>query len=321
MPKRPRNLVQRGAVYYYRRKVGGRSIRVSLGSDYQEAVNRLRSLTFKELPSTGTVEEAATRWLETYIKTNRRREDWGLAGQRVRDYLVPFMGHHLLSRLKSEDLRGYRLWLHKRTLSAQSVRHILSDCRCFLNWCVESGQMEHSPFPRRLLPKVQERPPDRLTDEEVEAVCSVPDPYGMVCRILVTTGLRWSEAVRAKASDIQGGFLVVHQTKSGKVRRVPAYGLPQVGRLIPFKSEGAFARMVRKLSRVEGFHVHQLRHSFACRWIEAGGSLAALQELLGHSTIVTTQRYARLSEAHVQDEVRRLRGVTVGVTAAEAGKA
>lgn len=54
--------------------------------------------------------------------------------------------------------------------------------------------------------------------------------------------------------------------------------------------------------------VHQLRHAFACRWIERGGSLAALQQLLGHSSIVTTQRYARLMDESVFAEARRLSG-------------
>src|ERR1041385_6150180 len=59
---------------------------------------------------------------------------------------------------------------------------------------------------------------------------------------------------------------------------------------------------------VEHFHAHQLRHTFACRWLEAGGSLAALQEILGPSSIVTTQRYGRLSEAHVRAEAERIQG-------------
>jgi integrase len=110
---------------------------------------------------------------------------------------------------------------------------------------------------------------------------------------------------------MQNGLLVVHQTKSGKVRRVPVPpGMLEgrIGRIAPFNSHGTFNRRVQELSGVERFHVHQLRHSFACRWLEAGGSLAALQEILGHSTIVTTQRYARLGEAHVQDEARRVFG-------------
>jgi site-specific recombinase XerD len=63
---------------------------------------------------------------------------------------------------------------------------------------------------------------------------------------------------------------------------------------------------VRRHSGVEGFHVHQLRHSFACRWIEAGGTLAALQQILGHASVVTTQQYARLSEDSVRREAERI---------------
>jgi len=51
-----------------------------------------------------------------------------------------------------------------------------------------------------------------------------------------------------------------------------------------------------------------MRHTFGCRWLERGGSLAALQAILGHSTIVTTQRYARLSDDHVRAEVERIGG-------------
>jgi integrase-like protein len=105
----------------------------------------------------------------------------------------------------------------------------------------------------------------------------------------------------------RSGMSASHQTKSGKVRRVPIREefCGRVGRLVPFTSHGAFSRQVAKLSGVR-FHVHQLRHTFACRWLERGGSLAALQELLGHSTVVTTQGYGRLAEPHVQAEAARV---------------
>jgi site-specific recombinase XerC len=49
-----------------------------------------------------------------------------------------------------------------------------------------------------------------------------------------------------------------------------------------------------------------MRHTFACQWLERSGGLAALQQILGHASIVTTQRYARLSDEVVMREVERL---------------
>jgi site-specific recombinase XerD len=108
----------------------------------------------------------------------RRKRDHSLAAQRIRDYLVPSIGHLLLGRVSGEGVRRYRLWLEKKELSVQSVRHILSDLRCLLNWCESSGLLERSTFPKKVMPRVQERPPDRLTDEEAEAVARFPTPTG-----------------------------------------------------------------------------------------------------------------------------------------------
>jgi integrase len=108
---------------------------------------------------------------------------------------------------------------------------------------------------------------------------------------------------------------VVSQTKSGRVRRVP---LPaalaqelcfRVGQLVAPGSYWSFVLRMRRLSGVVHFHPHQLRHTFACRWLEPSGSLAALQQILGHASIVTTQRYARLTDAAVKAEAERLEGL------------
>ena len=331
MPKLPKNMVRRKgrSGYYFREKRRGKVTWIALGSDYQEARRLLRSLKSEERrPSRQfTVEQAATQWLDSYIATSREPRSQGIARRRVETYLVPYLGHQLLFRLKGDDLRGYRLYLEKLgKLSPQTVRHILADARCFLRWCEDTQLLERSPFPRRLLPKIQERPPDRLGDAEVERLVAMEEPYGFICRLGLGTGLRWGELAKVTSHDVQDGCLVIHHTKSGRLRRIPltqallAEVKGRVGRLIHYSPtcQGAFARRVRKLSKIPGFHAHQMRHTFACSWLERGGSLAALQELMGHVTIVTTQRYARLSHDLVKREAQRLEreGVAKGVAKA-----
>ncbi len=314
MPKLPTNLVKRGKKYVFRKMSRGKVERIPLGEDKDVALARhARLSSLKTWAGVRlTVGQASEMWLEKYVLTHREPKSYRLASQRVRDYLVERLGHLLLWHLTRRDFDEYLGWLKGRGLSEQSQRHILADCRSLLLWCVEAELLDRSPFPKRFLPRVQEQPPDRLTDEELESVCSVEEPYGFVCRFLAKTGLRWGEFVRTQVGDIQGSTLVVSQTKSKRVRRVP---LPasllseirtRVGRISPLEHSGEFAMRVRRRSGVEHFHAHQLRHTFACRWLEEGGSLASLQAILGHASIVTTQRYGRLSDAHVQAEAARI---------------
>lgn len=323
MPRVPKGMFKReGRGWYCRVYAGGQERWVALGSDLSEAVRKFHEARTGPVPSKATVAQLSQEWLVTYCSTARNGYNQGQSASRVKRYLVEFLGPLVVSKVGPEDLRRYRLWLEKHDLSATSVKHVLSDARCFLNWAEDAGYIDRSPFPKRLMPRLQERPPDRLTDEEVEAVASIADPHGFVVRLALGTGLRWGELTRISSTDIQDGVLVVHQTKSTKLRRVP---LPpdllvelktHVGKLNPFPVSDHFNRAVRLRSGVERFHVHQCRHSYACRWLERGGSLAALQQILGHSTIVTTQRYGRIADDLVKAEAARV--YTVATTVASA---
>jgi integrase len=163
---------------------------------------------------------------------------------------------------------------------------------------------------------LQQRFPRRLLDEEVRRVTGIREPYGFAVRFALATGLRWGELTRARSSDIQGTFLLVEQTKTRKVRRVPlsptilAELVGRSGRLVSYAHPGMFARTVRRLSGVRRFHMHMTRHTYASRWVEAGGNLAVLQVILGHSSISTTQRYASLTDDAVLAEAARIAGET-----------
>jgi integrase len=301
--------------YWYQKRVGGRKIARFLGTDYSEALIQLKRLKGAEIPLVEiSVGDAVKRWLETYIATSRNEKGRVLAAVRAKAHLVPALGHYLVARLTPEHLRSYRMHLERKGLAVQTVSHLLSEARCLLRWCEETGFVQKSPFPRRLMPRLQEHPPDRLTNGEAARLRQLPEPYGFVCRLALGTGLRWGELTRVQSTDVERGFLVVHQTKSGKVRRVPLdpdlrgeIG-GHVGKLVPFSetSPGTFARTVRRLTGIADFHAHRLRHTFACEWLEDGGSLAALQQVLGHASIVTTQRYARLTDEIVMAERLRM---------------
>ncbi len=257
-----------------------------LGSDYREACRLLREVRGERQVTVDrtTVSQAAESWLDLYVKARRNAKGLALATCRVRAYLEAFMGPKLVASVKANDLLAYRVWLQGRKITTLTARHILSDARSFFGWCYRSEMIPRYPVPKGLLPRVQEQPPKRLTDEQAAAVRALPDPHGWVCRLGLGTGLRWGELARAQSTDVQGGWLVVHHTKSARVRRVPlSPGLRaelrgRVGKLIPFgdKRSGVFNAAVKRLAGFP-FHAHQMRHTFACEWLEKGGSFPALQ--------------------------------------------
>lgn len=267
-----------------------------------------------------SLQTATTQWLAEYVRVHRAAQSYRLAQTRVDRYFLAFFdATRALDTLTKADLQRYRAWLTKQGIALQTQAHVLADARCFLRWAADIGLLDREPIPRRLLPRIPDRLPDRLTDDEVARLITIPDPHGRIVRFGLATGLRWGEMTRARTQDIQNGVLLVGQTKSGRVRRIPlppgmlAELRSHVGRIVPVSSSASFTKAVRAKSGVARFHPHQLRHTFACRWMEDGGSVAALKEILGHQSITTTERYARLSDDMVKREAERLYGKEASV--------
>lgn len=320
MPKLPRSVYRRGKAYYCRLHLGGRDVRRSLGKNYEEAIDAFRAIKKgdRSLESARIhVRDAVERWLETGVAAARIPSGRRDVASRIHRYAVPHLGERLLCDVRPDDLLALRARLEQDGLEATLVHRVLSDTRSFFRWAAyEARLIAEPPIPRRFLPRLQQSFPDRLTDEEVGKVTAIHDSYGFVVRLALATGLRWGELSRTQAAHVQRGVLHVSQTKSGKVRKVPLSAAilselrGRVGRLVPYTHPGMFARQVRKLSGVERFHVHLARHTYACRWVEAGGNLAVLQAILGHSSIVVTQRYAHLSDEAIFSEAKRIAGET-----------
>lgn len=259
-------------------------------------------------------EAAGRQWLASYVATVRNEKGQRLAALRFERYLLMHFRATALEGIRGDDVRALRLDLERRGLSPYTVTHVLSDLRCLLRWAVSAGWIERSPFPARVMPRIAEVPPRGFDDLELEVLGSLPDPPGFVIRLLLGTGMRWAEACRATRADLRGNLLEVAITKSGRVRRVPlgpsllAEIAWRVDRLVPYAagSPGSFARSIRKWTGIEDFHVHRCRHTFAMRWLAAGGNLAVLQQILGHRDLTTTMRYARVTDELIEREAARV---------------
>ena len=333
-----------GRSYYYRLRGPDGEQAIPLGRDYDKAssqVLEIRNRIEAGKPICGdatsyTVRTAANQWLVEYVRHNRSERFAEETEKRVERYLIPFMGKERLEDVTARILFAYRHWLSeqkhwktKKPLSASTVRHILGEARSLLNFCLNLGVLDRSPIPTRgWMPRLTERAPDTLTRDECSVLRTLPGPHGFVLRFMLGSGLRWGEMVRAQASDIRDGVLLVKKSKSGKVRRVPltadvlAECRGHVGRLCPFADSVSFNRRVRELvaghlktldenareplKKLERFHAHLTRHTYASEWRDAGGSLAGLQAILGHSSVTVTERYGRIVDDLVVREVKRL---------------
>ena len=227
-------------------------------------------------------------------------------------------------------------WLHGQEISPRSARRAMAAMHGFYRDLVEAGELRSDPVENLEAPRLFRRLPKVLSEEEVERLLTAPDfttPAGLrdkaMLELLYATGLRVSELVglRLPQIDLKGGFLLAFG-KGSKERVVPvgeeaerslarylAELRPQLAkgrhdavfvnlRGAPMTRQG-FWKILKALGLRAGIDrpisPHMLRHSFATHLLEHGADLRAVQAMLGHSDIATTEIYT-----HIHQE--RLRG-------------
>ncbi len=327
MPRLLKGLRQRGKSFYFRYRAGGKDQLIQLGRDPDLAVTRVLAIRKRikaglppteERPAIVTAEDLVRAWLRDQVAHSRRGRFGRETIQRCEAVLIPFLGKMQLEQVTASTLFAYRNHVVQlpgrggRPLSAASVRMYLGDLRAALNHGLDAGALDRSPVPRRWLPKVQKRVPDVLTAKEQATLRALPGHHGRVLRLLLDSGMRWSECARAQASDIVGSRLVIRESKSGEPRRVRLSAAVleecrgRVGRLCPFQDACSFNKRVRQLSGITRFRSHLCRHTYATEWRAAGGSLAGLQAVLGHHDVRVTELYGTITEDLVDREVAAL---------------
>jgi len=238
-------------------------------------------------------------------------------------------------------LREWVFELKDSGLAATSIRRAQSAVRTYFGFLLAEGVVEADPTDRLDSPKAERRLPDFLSREETERLLDAPDPTHplfwrdrAILEFLYATGVRVSELVDLPISslDMDDGFAVVFG-KGSKERLVPV-GVPALralrryltdirpgldrgqgkGRVFlnarggPLRRESVWA-VVKEAARRAGIRrkvsPHTLRHTFATHLVEGGADLAAVQELLGHADISTTQIYTHLDRAYLREMHRR----------------
>jgi integrase/recombinase XerC len=240
-----------------------------------------------------------------------RQERGGTAGARDVDHLL---------------IRRWMAQLHKDHRKS-SIGRKLAALRAFFKYLVREGRLAKNPAELVSTPKKEKRVPFHLTIDEVTALVESPRDSDLlalrdraILETLYSCGIRVSEltGLRVGAVDLEEGLVRV-LGKGGKERVVPvgrqarraiaAYLLARNdpphdapfllnargGRLTSRSVARTVDKYILKLATIKKISPHTLRHTFATHMLEAGADLRAIQELLGHASLSTTQKYTHVS--------------------------
>lgn len=235
-------------------------------------------------------------------------------------------------QIEPADVRSIIAEQHREGISGRSLARRLSAVRGLYNYLIKLGRAKTNPATDILAPKDKKALPATLNPDEVNRLLksNMSDP--MVCRdlamfeLMYSSGLRLAELVSLDLADLDLSVGQVRVTgKGGKTRDLPV-GKPAIEainkwlgfrRSLPGADDKAVflssrgkriaprtvQMRLKKLAESQGLkrdcYPHMLRHSFASHMLESSGDLRAVQELLGHADISTTQIYTHLDFQHL----------------------
>jgi integrase/recombinase XerC len=237
------------------------------------------------------------------------------------------------THVQTIHLRSYLAHLTERGLSRPTIHLKMSALRSFYKWLLKTGQARNNPTDGLILPKMPRKLPKFLTPPQVEALLDAPladkDPDHQFCvlrdkamlEVLYSAGLRIHELVGLNDDDVDLISEVVRVRGKGKKERLAPLGVPACEALQKYRQRRgtgtgrgpvfvndrdgrritarSVQRLLKKYLIVAGLDPsltpHKLRHSFATHMLDAGADLRAVQELLGHSDLSTTQIYTHVT--------------------------
>ena len=230
-----------------------------------------------------------------------------------------------LNQINSSLGSQWLISLRKRGLSNRSIHRKISSVRNFFRYLQKNNHLEQNIFEGIRVPKIEEKLPKILSLEDVDKLLSFQPKSKYDFRdkafleLLYSSGLRVSEAVNVTMKSFEANFSFLKVLGKGrKERLVPVgdfaikaindwlnnRGLVEDQNILFTNKYGkkitvrAMQQRLEKISLslgMQSIHPHMLRHSFATHMLESSGDLRSIQEMLGHSSLSTTQIYTKLN--------------------------
>lgn len=238
------------------------------------------------------------------------------------------------------ELKGLMEWVSSRGISPRTQARIISGIKSFYKFLLIEEKIEKDPTALLEAPRIGRKLPEVMTVEEIDTIINAVDtkkPEGQrnkaILETLYSCGLRVSELIDMKISNLyfESGFIKI-EGKGNKERLVPVSTkaikeinlyLSEYRRLLKIHPEHEdilfLNRRGKKLSRVMIFTIiknianslnisknispHTFRHSFATHLVDGGANLRAVQEMLGHESIITTEIYTHLDKDYLKETV------------------
>jgi len=236
-------------------------------------------------------------------------------------------------------IRGFLSHLYDQGLGKTSVARALAALRSLYRWLAQEGVVEQNPAKLVSTPRLAKKLPRVPTIEEMNSVldgkmpevASFPERDRLMLELLYGCGIRNSELVGINVDDIRlSAEAILIRGKGKKERYVPFGGAARaaLATYLPWRQQllatlkrasaallvnqrggrlttRSVGRIVKRIAVAKGLspdvHPHTLRHAFGTHMLEEGADLRAIQELLGHERLATTQRYTQLSVKHVMN--------------------
>ncbi len=280
--------------------------------------------------------QALTNLFFRYLETERRYSQNTIKSyQRDLKHFTVHLQDKKLSRwadLKPHHIRTYASQIFIEGLGAKSIQRRLSAIRSFMNYLLREGMIKNNPAEGVKTPKAPKKLPGILDIEQINQLLDIQDkdPVSLrdkaIMELIYSSGLRLSEIVHLNPIDLNLSDKTLTVIGKGEKTRMLPIGNEAIkslkmwlscrnelanpeeealfvgsrgNRLSRRSIQSRIKHWARKNGIQQDVYPHLLRHSFATHMLEASGDLRAVQELLGHKDISTTQVYTHLDFEHL----------------------